>query len=60
VVKEGQGSAARVAFDPEGDFAEVHGEGILVHGVDAMGDDVADGFASLLGAWLVAARANPG
>ena len=47
VVEEGEGEAGGVCFDPEGDFAEVDGERVLVDGVDALLDDVAQGLAAL-------------
>ena len=48
VVEEGEGEAGGVGFDPEGDFAEVYGEGVFVDGVDALLDDVAAGVAAFL------------
>ena len=46
VVEEGEREAGGVGFDPEGDFAEVDGEGVFVDGVDALLDDVAAGVAA--------------
>ena len=48
VVEEGEGEAGGVGFDPEGDFAEVNGEGVFVDGVDALLDDVAACVAAFL------------
>ena len=58
VVEEGEGEAGGVCFDPEGDFAEVDGEGVLVDGVDAVLDDVAECFAVGFGVGLVLGGAD--
>ena len=58
VVEEGEGEAGGVCFDPEGDFAEVDGEGVLVDGVDAVLDDVAERFAVSSRVGLVLAGAD--
>jgi hypothetical protein len=44
-VEEGEGFLGDVGFNPEGDAAEFYGEGIFIHAVEAMGDDVAHGLA---------------
>ena len=60
MVEKGEGFAGGVAFQPERDAAEVHGQRIPVHAVDAMADDIADGFADALRGGFVLAGAEPG
>ena len=45
MVEEGERQALAVTFDPQRDLAQVDGERILVDGVDAVADDIADGLA---------------
>ena len=56
VVEEVERLAGDVGFEPEGDFAEFDGEGVQVHAVDAVADDVADGLAEGGGARVVLRR----
>ena len=60
MVEKGERFAGGVAFQPERDAAEVHGERVFVHAVDAMADDIADGFADALRGGFVLAGAEPG
>ncbi len=60
VVQEGEGFAGHLAFDPERDFAEFDGERVFVHAVNAVGDDVADGFAPGFGGGFFFAGADAG
>jgi len=60
VVEEAERFAGDVGFQPEGDLAEFHCEGIEVHAVDAVFDDIADGLAVGGGAGLVIAGADDG
>ena len=60
VVEKREGLAGGVAFQPERDAAEVHGERVAVHAVDAMADDIADGFADALRGGFVLAGAEFG
>jgi len=43
VVQEGKGLAGHLGFDPQSYLAQLHGQGVLVHPVDAVGDDVPNG-----------------
>ena len=58
--KERQGLVGRVALQPKGHAAEVHGQRILVDAVDAMGDDFPDRLADPLGCGLIFARIHAG
>ena len=49
VIEEGERLVGRVALQPQGHAAEVHGQRILVDAVDAMGDDFPDRLADPLG-----------
>jgi len=60
VVEEGERFAGGVAFQPERDAAEVHGERVAVHAVDAMADDIADGFADAFRGGFILAGAQDG
>ncbi len=60
VIEEGEGLALGVGFDPEGDATELDGEGVLVHAIDAVSDDVADGFADAFGGGLVLVGSDAG
>ena len=60
MVEEGERLAGDVGFEPEGNFAQLDGERIEVHAVDAVADDVAHGFAEGGGAGLVVAGAEDG
>lgn len=60
VVEEVERFAWAVGFQPEGDLAELHGEGVEVHAVDAVLDDIAGGLAEGGGAGLVIAGADDG
>lgn len=53
MVEEGQRFAGGVAFQPKCDAAEIHGQRVSVHAVDAMADNIADGFADALRGGLV-------
>lgn len=60
VVEEAERFTGDVSLQPEGDLAEFHGEGIEVHAVDAVFDDVAYGLAEGSGAGVVVAGADDG
>ncbi len=60
VVEEGERLAGDMGLDPERDLAEFDGQWVLIDGVEAVGNDVAQGFAHGLGRWFLLAGANPG
>jgi hypothetical protein len=60
VVEEGEGFAVAMGFEPEGDAAQFDGEGVFVDAVDAVGDDVAGGFADPFRGGFVFAGADFG
>jgi hypothetical protein len=47
-----------MGFEPERHAAELHRQGVFVHAVDAVGDDVAGGFAHALGCGFVFAGSD--
>ena len=53
MVKEGEWLFGVVRLNPECNFAEFNGEWVFVHAVDAVGDDIADGAAGVLGGGFV-------
>lgn len=55
VVEKGKGFSGGVAFQPEGNTAEVHGQRVSVHAINAMADDIANGFADTFRGRLVLA-----
>ena len=60
VVEEVEAFAGDMGFEPEGDFAEFDGERVEVHAVDAVADDIADGFTKGQRAGLVFTGADDG
>jgi hypothetical protein len=58
VIEKGERFATGVAFDPERDAAQIHGERIFVHAINAMGYDIARGCAQGFGGGFIFACAD--
>ena len=57
-VQKSQWPLADMAFQPKRDTAQVHGQWVFVHAVDAMPDHIADRLAHLLGGRFILAGAD--
>ena len=53
MVKEGERLSGTVAFNPEHDLAEFNGIGIVVHSIDTLLDDLAEGLPIVLRSGVV-------
>lgn len=60
VVEETEWFAGNVGFEPESDFAELDSERVQIDAIDAVSDDIADGFAVGGRAWLIIPGADNG
>lgn len=60
VVEKDEGFAGGVAFQPEGDAAEVHSQRVSVHAIGAMADDIPNGFPDGFRRGFVLAGAESG
>ncbi len=58
VVQESQGLPWDVAFNPKGHLAQFHGQRVLVHAIDAVGDHVAHGLTRGFGRGFFFARTD--